>query len=179
MRVPVAVAVCCKFGGSVFGTFFVFECRYLGVWPFNFWGFQGGRKFPLAKLSLANLSPGEICPPPPPVVLWCRVVVRMNCPEWRHGVVGPWGRTVRCACAVPKVGYLGPILRDDRGDRGNYCVPIHRTVQALTQSKSSDTTGGTNWERRKWMRTNVEALPRTKFSLNFKDAVCHPGPIRK
>ena len=28
------------------------------------WGFQGWRNFPLAKLSLAKLSPGEIFPPP-------------------------------------------------------------------------------------------------------------------
>ena len=30
---------------------------------------------------------------------------------------------MRCACAVRKVGYLGPAFNDGQGDRGNYCVP--------------------------------------------------------
>ena len=33
------------------------------------------------------------------------------------------GCTVRCARAVRKVGYFGPIFPDGAGDRSNYCVP--------------------------------------------------------
>ena len=50
----------------------------------------------------------------------------------------PWGRTVRCARAVRKVGYFGPVSPDGRGDRSNCCVPMRRTAQILTQSKNSD-----------------------------------------
>ena len=31
-----------------------------------------------------------------------------------------WGRTVRCARAVRKVGYFGPVFPNGQGDRGNY-----------------------------------------------------------
>ena len=48
------------------------------------------------------------------------------------------GRTVRCACAVRKVGYFGPVFPDGQGDRSNDCVPMHGTAQILTQSKNSD-----------------------------------------
>lgn len=45
---------------------------------------------------------------------------------------------MRCARGVQKVGYLGPMFPDDPGDCSNNCVPIHRTVQILTQSQNSD-----------------------------------------
>ena len=70
------------------------------------------------------------------------------------------GRTVHCARAVKKVGFLcpdkwpkcrprgqictkstnhsRPIFPDGQGDRGNYCVPMRRTAPILTQSKNSD-----------------------------------------
>ena len=34
-----------------------------------------------------------------------------------------------CARAVQKAGHFRPIFPDGQGDRGNYCVPIHRTAQ--------------------------------------------------
>ena len=37
-----------------------------------------------------------------------------------------------------KVGYFGPIFPDGQGDRKNYCVPMHRTAQILTEYKSVD-----------------------------------------
>ena len=40
--------------------------------------------------------------------------------------------------AVRKVGYFAPIFPDDQGDRSSYCVPIHRTTQILSHSKTSD-----------------------------------------
>ena len=43
----------------------------------------------------------------------------------------------RCARAVRKVGYFGPVFPDGQGDCGNHCVPMHRTAQILTQSKNS------------------------------------------
>ena len=46
------------------------------------------------------------------------------------------GRTVCCARAVRKVGYFGPVFPDGQGDRGNYCVPMRRTAQILTQSNT-------------------------------------------
>ena len=52
--------------------------------------------------------------------------------------MGFGGRTVRCARAVRKVGYFGPVSPDGQGDCGNYCLPRHRTTQILTQSKNSD-----------------------------------------
>ena len=42
----------------------------------------------------------------------------------------------RCARAVRQVGYFAPVFPDGQGDRGNYCVPVHRTTQILTQSKN-------------------------------------------
>ena len=45
---------------------------------------------------------------------------------------------MRCARAVQKVGYFGPIFPDGQGDHSNYCVAIHRTTQILTQSNNSD-----------------------------------------
>ena len=44
------------------------------------------------------------------------------------------GRTVRCA----KTRLFWPVFPGYQGDRRNYCVPIHRTTQTLTQSKHSD-----------------------------------------
>ena len=48
------------------------------------------------------------------------------------------GCTVRCARAVRKVGYFGPVSPDGEGDCGHYCVPMHRTAQILTQSKNPE-----------------------------------------
>ena len=48
------------------------------------------------------------------------------------------GRTMCCARAVRRVGYFGPVPPGGQGDRNNYCAPIHRTAQILTQSKNSD-----------------------------------------
>ena len=48
------------------------------------------------------------------------------------------GGTLRCARAVRKVGYLGPVFPDAEGDCGHYCVPRRRTTQILTQSQNSD-----------------------------------------
>ena len=45
---------------------------------------------------------------------------------------------MRCARAVRKVGYLGPITPEGQGDRGHYSMPIRRPVQILTQSNHSD-----------------------------------------
>ena len=45
-------------------------------------------------------------------------------------------RCLRAVPAVRKVGYFGPIFPDGQGDHSNYCVPIHRTVQILTQMMS-------------------------------------------
>ena len=53
--------------------------------------------------------------------------------------------TVRCVCAVRKVGYLGPILPDAQGDRSHYCVPMHRTTPILIQSKNSGNELKTNY----------------------------------
>ena len=39
------------------------------------------------------------------------------------------GRTVRCARAVRKVGYFGPVSPNGQGDRGNCCVRRHMTTQ--------------------------------------------------
>ena len=36
-----------------------------------------------------------------------------------------------------KVGCCGPGFPDGQGDRGNHCVPMHRTAQTPTQSKNS------------------------------------------
>ena len=44
----------------------------------------------------------------------------------------------RCACAVRKVGYVGPIVPEGQGDCDKSCVPTHRTAQILTQPKNSD-----------------------------------------
>ena len=49
------------------------------------------------------------------------------------------GRTVRCACAVRKVGYFRPVSSDGQGDRNHHSVPIHRTARILTQSKNPQT----------------------------------------
>ena len=40
------------------------------------------------------------------------------------------------ARAVWKLGYFGPVFPDGQGDCSSYCVPIHRTAQILTQSKT-------------------------------------------
>ena len=49
---------------------------------------------------------------------------------------------MRSARAVPalmqKVGYFGPVSPDGQGDHSNYCVPMRRTAQILTQPKNSD-----------------------------------------
>ena len=45
-----------------------------------------------------------------------------------------WGCTVRCA----KSRLFWTIFPNGQGERSNYCVPIHRTTQILTQSNNSD-----------------------------------------
>ena len=49
-----------------------------------------------------------------------------------------WGGEGLALCTVRKVGCFGPVFPDGQGDRGNYCVPIHRTAQILAQSKNED-----------------------------------------
>ena len=53
-----------------------------------------------------------------------------------------WGAA---PCAVRKVGWFGPVFPDGQGGRGNYCVPIHRTAQILTQPKNSHNDFKTNY----------------------------------
>ena len=48
------------------------------------------------------------------------------------------GRTMHCARAVRKVGYFRPVVPNGQGDCINYCVPMHKTAQILTQSHNSD-----------------------------------------
>ena len=45
---------------------------------------------------------------------------------------------MRCAHAVRRVGYFGPVSPDGQSDRSHYSVPTRRTAQILTQSKNSD-----------------------------------------
>ena len=45
---------------------------------------------------------------------------------------------MRCACAVQKVGYFGPISPNGQGDGGHDCVARRRTAQIPIQSKNSD-----------------------------------------
>ena len=58
--------MCCSFGLSSWGMFccFVAVIWVYGIWSFG--GFKGGRKYP------AELSPGEI--PPPPLCTWMHLV---------------------------------------------------------------------------------------------------------
>ena len=60
-----------------------------------------------------------------------RTVIRCRSP-------GPRGCTVRCARALRKVGYFRPVSPDGQRDRSNYCVPVCRTAQILTQSNNSE-----------------------------------------
>ena len=46
-----------------------------------------------------------------------------------------WGRPVRCARAVRKVGSFGPVSPDGQDDRSHYRVPIRSTAHIPTQSK--------------------------------------------
>ena len=77
--------------------------------------------------ALAGMSPSRC---------WCGFRFGLWRNSMRHQTQR--GHTVRCACAVRKVGYLGPVFPDGQGDRSNCCVPIHRTAPILTQSKNSD-----------------------------------------
>ena len=49
---------------------------------------------------------------------------------------------MRCARTVPalceKEAIFSTVFPDDQGDRSNCCVPVHRTTQTVTQSKTSD-----------------------------------------
>ena len=65
---------------------------------------------------------------------------------------------MRCARAVRKVGYFGPMFPDGPGDRSNDCVPIHRTAQILTQSQNSD-----NEVKQTMFRTENARLPSKKM----------------
>ena len=107
----------------------------------------------LAQQTKSSENPQKV---PKPTAL-----VRCECPreilqaEYAHGKCGlnvydipgecvlhaycthRW-RSVRCARTVRKVGYLGLVFPDGQGDRSNYCVPVHRTIQTHAQSKNSD-----------------------------------------
>ena len=48
------------------------------------------------------------------------------------------GRTVRCARAVRKIGYFGPVSPDGQGGCNNSCVAVHRTAQIVTQFRHLD-----------------------------------------
>ena len=45
-----------------------------------------------------------------------------------------WGCTVRCV----KNWLFRPVFPDDQGDCGNFCSPVHRTAQIVTQSQKSE-----------------------------------------
>ena len=66
----------------------------------------------------------------------------------------------RCARAVRKVGYFGPVSPDGQRDRSTYCVPIRRTAQMPTQSKTQI------------MSSNKPYFPTTNARLLSKSAVC-------
>ena len=84
---------------------------------------------------------GEGAPPPrPPLKRFPGARPRLSCESCLYPKGGGGQGGAPCAAPAPceNVGHLGPVPPDGRGDRGTYRVPRRRTVQFLTQSKTSD-----------------------------------------